>query len=359
LIYGVSITASLPFITKWPLDIYPDRPITVEGDTFGSSPGQIEITFSRDAHFTFSGGSKTELPLNVSKSDWDSTATPNTAKSQKMTDASSKNDVPEQPVTIAVRTADGRVSEGRPATFHNDAVITKGPNTVTPKGAFNLVGWDFGEPGTVEIHFKENPYSSPSLDSHLNLQPSKIVWQPWAMNVTMPDVTAVAGQDVEISFTTKDGRKSNAWPATFVPEMVLASGFSVLPVACGNDGVFNWCNDSNSSHFCWFSTPDPSDPPNGMPDRQVAILGFHSGCASVGSYDGTDQYWASYTNGWTIENLFFFPYGLDNGTVNEINSPTPTNNLHIDAQWHIGADGGAVNYYGDVYIKGPKGVPSE
>ncbi len=89
------------------------------------------------------------------------------------------------------------------------------------------------------------------------------------------------------------------------------------------------------------------------------MLGSHIGCWGIGSYNGTDSYQASYINGWTIENFVFAPFGLDNGSVNETNNPTPNDNLNITVNWHIGSSGGGVFYYGDVYIKGPKGVPPQ
>jgi hypothetical protein len=35
------------------------------------------------------------------------------------------------------------------------------------------------------------------------------------MYVGLEDISGVAEQDVDISFTTKDGRKSNVWKAKF------------------------------------------------------------------------------------------------------------------------------------------------
>jgi hypothetical protein len=368
--YGVSINAPAAKITKWPLDIHPNSTVSVEGLNFGPK-GRIELGFSPPALTNFAGGGKNELVLdpNNAPNSWVGSigdGAKNSAESEKILDASQIGAVSNnQTVWIYVNTGDGRVSDGVKANFHNDAIITKGPATISPRKAFNLSGWDFGEAGTVEIHFKNNPFGSSSLDSHFNLKGLKVVWEPWVMNVTLPDVSGVAEQNVEISFTTKDGQKSNVWPAKFVPEMVLVSGYqpahSLNPVvtSCGNEGVFNWCSGTNSYNSCWLSSPAPSSYPAGVVWQDVNMLGFHSGCAGIGSYNGTDTYRASYLNGWTIENFFFSVFEEDNGTANVTNPPPPTNSMNIAVDWHVGAEGGAVNYYSIIYIKGPIGIPWE
>lgn len=365
-IYGVAFETSAPFITNWPLDIHPNSPITVEGHTFGELPGTIELSFASPSVVKFTpNGSKTELPLNVEKKNWQGVTDKNTATSEKMVDASPIGAVADgTAVTITVRTADGRVSEGRTAKFHNDAVITKSSSTISSKGIFNLSGWDFGDVASVKIYFQQNPFASPSLDSHLDLQPVTIDWKQWAMSVTMPDVTAIAEQkDVELSFATTDGRKSNTVTAKFLPEIVLAwDGNGTLPTipppvvkSCSTNSDFDWCNTLFNSGDCFFQQPTVPNLPGGL--SVASVLGSHIGCWGIGSYNGTDSYQASYINGWTIENFVFAPFGLDNGSVNETNNLTPNDNLNITVNWHIGASGGGVFYYGDVYIKGPKGVP--
>jgi hypothetical protein len=378
LIYGVSITAPPPIITKWPADVSPTSTVPVEGLNFGPSPGKIELSFSPQSQVKFSGGSKKELSLSVDKKDWVGTigdGAKNTATSEKIIDASAIGAVPEQTVMISVRTADGRVSKGVKAKFHNDAVILKGPSIIKSSGSFNISGWDFGEAGTVDIHFTNDAFSSPSLDGHHDAKPKKLDWEQWVMTVTMPDVIGVAQQPVDITFTTKDGRKSNTWKAQFVPAMELVDlPWQNVIISCSNQGDVDLCQPGTItfSALCSLNQPGRGVPPD-------TIQAVHVGCQGD-SDNGTDSYTAILTNGWVVAALDFDPEppspsnltsipDADNSTVwydirppdipfNAFPGPPPhylpSGVVIINVSWHIGGDGGMAIYWADIYVTGPK-----
>jgi hypothetical protein len=65
----------------------------------------------------------------------------------------------------------------------------------------------------------------------------------------------------------------------------------------------------------------------------------------------------SVTNDWKVDKFNFSGFGNQNGTVTPVTPPLHGATFSSSVQWHIGSSGGVVNYYGDVYIKGPDGVP--
>jgi len=361
LIYGVSITESAPTITQSPNDIDPTSTISVKGHDFGSSPGKIELSFLPQSAVKFTGGSKTELTLNVDKNDWDGAATPNSAKSQQIDVASPLGAVADQKVMISLRTADGRVSSAVQAIFHNNAVITNGPDTITPKGAFNLSGWDFGEEaGTVEIHFTNNTFASASLNSHADVEAKDPQWRQWVINATVPDVSGVVEQDVDISFTAKDGRKSNVWKAKFKPriETKVLSWEHVAVQTCSDQGDVNSCNSSSTSEVPGASCPTPWGFVFPMSD---SIVVQHIGCWGLNSDNGIDTLFASVTNGWTITSVTggFSGTMLENASITantDIATALPGTSVKVNLPWHIGAEGGELEATYDIMIKGPAGV---
>jgi hypothetical protein len=345
----VSIAAVPPHISKGPSDISPSTlAFVLTGEAFGQSPGKIKLHFpSNSKDLTLDPGAwvaNTIIypgPLFI---------------------ANPVGSEDKQTVDITVTTAEGLTSNAWHAEFHNDALITDGPTTITPSKNFTLRGWDFGEAGTLKVHFTNNSFGSSSLDSHSDVEvpvpsPSNN-WKADRILAQLPStIQGVVGQSVEISFTTKDGRKSDTWPATFVPKMALSLLVGVMggpPTVnqCSDDGVFNYCSFAYSYHYCALGTDNIL-----QPVATDSILGVHTGCGSIGSYNGTDVYSVFVKNSWTVDRANFFPFALDNGTVDWQPSPVPSQFFVTSVPWHIGADGGAANYYADIYIKGPIGVP--
>jgi hypothetical protein len=248
--------------------------------------------------------------------------------------------------------------------------ITSGPSDIYPGSVFTLVGSDFGAPaGKITIYFpdcfKKSPNGPPCNDVPVKLgTPVAQWWYPGLVGGTVPkDLVGVVAQTVYISITTKNGGKSNDWPAQFHPRKevkVLPMQYVTVP-ACSDGGVANDCNhldpygEMAASIDCFgafntYGTGFPGD----------SFGAYHHGCLGFTGDRGMDQYSASLKNGWTFDSLKFLTV-MDNGTawppgVFPPFEMDPTD-IQIFVAWRIGAIGGSASYGGDLTIVGPKGVP--
>jgi hypothetical protein len=372
-IYDVAITANPPQITQAPTELDPGSSIVLVGKDFGDQPVQVKLHFPTKSDVTFSGSGSTKYDLFL-----DATPHNNKIDTEKIQDVSPRGAVDPQTVDISI-VGPGGTSNVKHANFHNDAVITKGPATVGPNREFNLSGWDFGEAGKVKIHFPKNQFNSGSLD-HGDVDAPKCkhddkYWSPAAVCAMMPDIAGVAAQQVDITLITKDGRISNTWKAQFSPAMELFSlPWQSVFISCSNQGDADLCQPGaiSFSGFCSLGA--------GGDASAHSIQATHIGCWGD-SDNGTDTYYAIVANQWAIVSLDFWPepqspgdltsLNAGDGTVSYVIEPTiplkafatpvppppPTPSTVISVPWHIGGGGGMIVYTGDIYIKGPKGVP--
>jgi hypothetical protein len=357
-----AISQNLPFIASVSdPELDPTKKIILDGAHFGPQ-GRVKLVFQTPSAVPFEclpppgnlpcPGSTKELFLNAT------TWTPTHIETTPIDVASPWGAVVAQGVSI---TLVGGV-KGEPtsntidAKFRNDAVITGVSTTVGPSKMFWLRGWDFGEAGTLNVHFTKPP--------HDRNVPTINQWFPFEINATMPAVTGEVAQPVEISFTTKDGRKSNKWQANFFPRMVLKelSWQDVTVDTCSSDGNFNVCYAAGAPSLlasgCFFGGDnDPVTTPI------LTFYGAHTNCYGPSSANGPDIYAAAVQNGWSIQSLDFVPMDpqdptmVGNGSVNSNYTSLPSNAITVTVPWHIGATGGYVNYTGGIWAKGPDGVP--
>jgi hypothetical protein len=364
---GPQITSAVPAISPVPSDT-----IMLEGQNFGPPYGKFHIHFPKPSTTPFSTGSFTDLTVDADTSQWFGSGA-NIIGSLPITTASQTGSVTQQTVDITMTAKDGKTSNVWHALFLEDAWITGGSQTVSPNVAFYLVGWNFGAPGKLTIHFPmKNPSDPSSFDVPVPVSPGE--WVGDAMMVYMPPITGVVEQTVDITFTTQNGRKSHPWKAKFIPTMDIEqlTWQDVTVGTCDNNAWDNNCNGNTDtgigSLFCATNAV-------GFPSTD-SFDGYHTGCCCGDSDNGTDKYSVSVKNGWMIFSLDFSPLNendpeLDNGTVHYSTSPdrilgnTPgqvffpasTDSLQISVPWHVGGSGGYVNYQGDIWIKGPRGVP--
>lgn len=238
--------------------------------------------------------------------------------------------------------------------------ITFGPSDISPNSFFYVLGTDFGDQaGTINIHFPKGP-STTDLNVPIG-QPSSEWWYPGLTGGTVDSAVAgVVEQTVDITITTKDGKKSNAWQATFHPRMVAEHlpQNRVKVVACSDGAHMNSCNHiGDESGECVFGFATEGIPPT----ASDSFGGHHHGCFGISGDSGTDTFSASLNNGWTFESL-----GFSSTTINSSNGTASTpqtvpalsgaSTIIIPVKWHIGATGGFVGYEGNLTITGPKDV---
>ncbi|HWX67570.1 MAG TPA: hypothetical protein VNZ27_14210 [Rhodanobacter sp.] len=239
--------------------------------------------------------------------------------------------------------------------------ITFGPTDISPNSFFYVLGTDFGDQaGTISIHFPKGP-STTDLSVPIG-QPSSQWWYPGLTGGTVNSALAgVVEQTVDITITTKDGKKSNAWQATFHPRMVAAHlpQSRVMVAACSDGAHMNSCNHiGDESGECPFGFATEGIPP----PASNSFGGHHHGCFGISSDNGTDVFSASLKNGWTFESLENFGSTTLNSSNGVASTPqtVPTlagvSSIKMSVNWHIGATGGYVGYQGDLTITGPKGV---
>jgi hypothetical protein len=361
----VSLKGPAPHVSSvQPGKVGPADRVVVSGVGFGNKPGTIKLHFSPKSEVNFSGtNSDQDLTLHAeSKSDWSDAK----VTSEKIDAASSVGAVNDNAdVDVTLTTADAATSNEKQVKFHDDAVITSISRTgITSGSAFTLKGWDFGDdPGKVTICFCEHKgFWKPngSSDDNLTVSIASTNWKADRVFVPLPKIKGVTGQQVDITLTTKDGRKSNTEKVEFSPHLAL----QLLPfqaasvVTCSNQGVFNGCTAASSissgDNFCFFGGPPPISI---SPNPVDTFIGDHAGCDCCDSDNGTDSYFVAVKNGWKVNNANIVPFGNQNGTVTPVTPPLLGETWSPSVQWHIGASGGVVNYFGDVYIKGPDGVP--
>ena len=236
-IADVAIKAVSPQITQGPNDIDPTSAVELSGQDFGSVPEKFASIsrLRRQVRFAKTS-SKSDLDLDV-PGQWG-----DTIKSEALDKASDVGAPEEQTAEITVIAANGASSNVWKAKFHNIPVITGvSPGSITPGQEFNVMGWDFGkDTGKVKVHFTDNKYKSPSLDSQGDVDPDISKWAPGVVNASLPtSLGTVVEQTVDISLTPKGGSASNTWKEKFKPRIVqtviLPNFVSVLQ--CSNGGA--------------------------------------------------------------------------------------------------------------------------
>jgi hypothetical protein len=407
---AVSITATLPpnpLITAAPSDIDPTSALFVQGLNLWPPPVQVHVKFPNPSEVNFSNGSKSEIDLDVAVDHPDLKA----VQTERIDAKYPYGKVNEQTVDIFVTADGGKItSPVWHAKFHDNAVITSGPATITPGQEFNLQGWDFDSKdqcgqndkrGTVTVHFSKKAVAqfpnqgNNASDTDLVIQiPKGDDCQPDAVKVLLPVGTGgVVEQQVEIFYESPAGRKSNAWSAKFQPRKILSWIQSQPPgaisVTCSSNSHLDACNNPSQTGVrdCF-----PDYGTTGTQTEELTFEGYHLGCWGFSSDNGTDQFGASVWNGWKIKAFQYIDIsGNDNASTSYVLSPQPsgtvnpasinTGNPAVDpstgrlqypvfvfdpeqsvfnltVNWHVGADGGEAWYWGYVFIEGPQGIPS-
>src|SRR6202043_4220606 len=93
-----------------------------------------------------------------------------------------------------------------------------GSNGITPHQLFMLTGWNFGQAGTLKVHFP-----TPSHDMNVPIPTPQTNWKPYAIMLKLPSVSGFIGQMVDITLTRNDGGVSNVWKPTFTPTVALTN----------------------------------------------------------------------------------------------------------------------------------------
>jgi hypothetical protein len=390
-----SARAADPVITSGPADLYPDSTIKLTGSNF-TGGGTFHIHFPSASATPFANGEKNHLALPAPR--WGTNTgtaqnpfNPAVVESEKITDASPVGAVPAQTVEITVTTEGNLTSNVWHAKFHNNADITECPKKVVPGQNFTLKGWDFGAetPSSSQIGGKVTVHFPTKGMGQVNNPPDRVIevptrsWLPDSVLVGLPMVTGAVAQTVDITLETTDGRKSNTCKAQFEPrnELVLLpwNARGALAYGCGNDSESDSCNDPSTFNngTCGFRTVLP-----GVLDSGFTMMADHYGCWGFDSDNATDTYMAAPVNGWKIQG-FAIDGVQNNGSMSWTSTPAASgatgpssfvpivsdtsgddpvylynleSHLNWSVSWHIGADGGEVQYFGYVYIVGPKGV---
>jgi hypothetical protein len=369
---AVSIKPVVPKILSGPSDIDPDSAILLSGENFGLPTGQIKVAFRNASVEPFSNGdgSKTEFHLKTVGSD-------TFAESDTPIDvAHPQGAVDGQTVDITIATAAGfQSSNVWRARFHNKAVITSGPGTITPGQSFILRGWDFDSKaecssekrGTVTVRFSDKSYKSFPNQGPSNASDTDLVIPILgsgclsdSIKVRLPaDTAGVVAQAVQIIYESPGGRKSNPWPAQFAPKLeTIAFPWQLVGVNCSDQSAHDACNipdDSTDSECGWFDGLG-SDWPD------TSIVAVHVGCWGLDSDNGTDAYvtMVSSSRGWSMSTGVSVSPAVANASYSTNAVPiafATTSGLVFNVNWHIGAEGGAIWYGGPIYITGPVGVP--
>ncbi len=355
-IADVAIKAVSPQITKGPNDIDPTSAVELSGQDFGSVPGKIRVHFPTASQVRFAKtSSKSDLDLDV-PGQWG-----DTIKSEALDKASDVGAPEEQTAEITVIAANGASSNVWKAKFHNIPVITGvSPGSITPGQEFNVMGWDFGkDTGKVKVHFTDNKYKSPSLDSQGDVDPDISKWAPGVVNASLPtSLGTVVEQTVDISLTPKGGSASNTWKEKFKPRIVqtviLPNFVSVLQ--CSNGGAANLCNNAGPVSFTCFGFGVAASV-NTVLDTGLPVLAsvyaVHAGCP-VGSDSGTDVYQAVVQQPLTIVSVQYFDAIYQAG-YNPNASATPGTAVTVNVPWEISSDGGEIEYEIVITAQGPQG----
>lgn len=316
--------------------------------------GKIKLIFSDASGVPFLGGNST-TELFIDPEVW----TTDHVISAPIQSASSIGAAIDQGVQyqLVVASSHKPLSRLFPAKFRNDPVIARQSGVVTPTADFLLEGWDLGLEGMLNIHFPTafEPNSSVPSPRDVSVPVPANRWSRWAVRATMPTITGVPGQIVEITLTTLDGRRSNTWPATFVPTMEhkQLTWQDINVVTCSNQGVTNACNNVVIAF-----------PQSDLCPSQSAILGndsfdsLHYGCWGGDPDQGMDTYSAYLNYGWQVDSFAFNPTYTDNGEVlvNPVSTPGVAG-YSKTIYWYVGEEGGLVGYAGVIGVKGPVGVP--
>jgi hypothetical protein len=359
-IANVEIKAVAPQIAKGPSDIDPTSSIELSGQHFGSVKGNIQIHFPNPSQVNFAkNSSNTDLFLNV-RGQWGDTIT-----SEPLDKASDVGAPDGQTVDITIMAANGAVSNIWHAKFHDIPVITGvSPGSITPGPCFNVSGWDFGkDTGKVTVHFPNNNYKSPSLNSQGDRDADicSDQWTPGVVRSAVPQsLGAVVEQTVDISVTPKGGKASNTWKEKFKPRIVQ----TVIPwnlvsvVQCSNGGAANLCNNPASVSFTCFgfdvAEASAAVAYSAMP-AAASVYAAHAGCPA-GSDSGTDVYQAVVQPPLTIASIQYFDE-INQAGYNPNVSGYPGTAVTINVPWKISSDGGAIDYEIVITAQGPQGFP--
>lgn len=380
---GVSITQAPPIITAGPTDIDPTSKISLQGRNF-SLPLQVSVDFTHPSNTP-----PFEMILNVPPGHAGAELKEITTEAIDATYPKGKQN--EQTVDIIVATPYAKLpSSVWHATFHPKAVITSGPATITPGQEFNLSGWDFDssaecashdskDRGTVTIHFPRKSVvkfpnqGNNASDSDLIIQiPSDGCWANVVKVEVPPHTVGVVEQQVEITYESPDGRKSNAWKANFKPTIKMEM-ISTVVAQCSNQTSLDLCNPGPGSYNGGGVTCSGLNTIGAPITIGNSILGYHVSCAVFSSDNGQDLYTASVTSPWTITQVVdvedippLVPGAW--GTVapdttmefDYVPQPLPhSGTITVNVNWHIGTSGNVLFYAFNVLAKGPAGIPAQ
>ena len=383
-----------PEITEAPSDLYPWSTVPLKGANFWPPPVQVHIKFPNHSEVKFANGSTSEITLDA----LGAAQAARTIDTSRIDAKYPYGKVETQTVDISVTTGNGLTSSVKHATFHDSAFITSSPNTITPGQDFILQGWNFDAAaqcqrdnrGTVTVHLSDNPIAKfpnqgdNASDTDLVIPIPRDTGQipsgagpiphhgddcwPDAVKITIPSNTAgVIEQQVEITYQSPSGRKSNSRGATFKPTVVSAmlQPFLVTTEQCSNQSHVDICQTGSASYSV-VACPLPAW---GNSGEVYSIQAIHIGCWGADSDNGTDAYLVPKQLSWKITGVYnlglpaspplVWGDGGNNGTMQYAYIPTqfPTASpLSFIVNWHIGASGGYVVYWFNIEAEGPAGT---
>ncbi len=232
--------------------------------------------------------------------------------------------------------------------------------SVTPGGKVSLQGANFGEvpPGQIFI----------ALSGQIARPLQITAWGPgigeasFASGIIPANISGVPDQDAQIYLVTPCGNTSNSLTPHFTATRDLVR-LPYIDINCSStSGLGN--SDACQSNGNYGVPPECGGIPTaGDVPPPTGFVGYHASGWGFSGESGNDDFFTA--------SLWFTPY-LINGWVFEGHSGISWWGSQAPSYWYVSPIGGgspsvsvnwyanncgAVEYYGDLYITGPRGVP--
>jgi hypothetical protein len=231
---------------------------------------------------------------------------------------------------------------------------------VTPGGAVMLAGENFGNlKGQMLLHLKD--YLGNPQDHSLHITQ----WgDTYAAGIIPPDISGMRAQQATLTVVAQCGAVSDALMVHFTPAVDVADlAEHTDRLDCSTSigaGTSDQCGDWGNNHWpeeCGFG------PRWGEAPGSYGLGGFHASGWGFHGNGGNDQFWVTkpLQNDWVLDSAsadWSAKVG-DASQASEDASLTTgpgTSNPTLGVDWYVD-NCGAVVYYGDMIITGPKGVP--
>ncbi len=228
-------------------------------------------------------------------------------------------------------------------------------SVVKPGGEVIIEGQNFGNlPGQILINF-------PSQKTFVGTPLENIQWGDTFAAGTIPaGITGVPDQEVTFTVVAQCGAVSNSWAAKFtatrdivaLPYDRISCFFS--SVGAGNSDECQGWGQSNFPIECGFL------PTGGTAPGATGFQGYHASGWGFSGESGNDAFTAStLNNGWVVDSVTGLSgWKVGNGSHATESWVSPFGATSPGVQVNFYADNcGAILYYGDIIVTGPKGVP--